>query len=119
MAQIGAILIKSDVLLVHLKKDPLFDITIPSKTQAYMAVGKPLLMAVAGDAADVVLDSGCGLVAESESAESIAHAVKKLFQMDAADRAVMGMNGLTYYDENFSLAVGVRKFGLVFEKVSG
>jgi colanic acid biosynthesis glycosyl transferase WcaI len=44
----------ADALLVHLRKDPLFEITIPSKTQAYMAVGKPLLMAVDGDAANLV-----------------------------------------------------------------
>ncbi len=44
----------SDVLLVHLKEDPLFCITIPSKTQAYLAFGKPILMAVRGDAADLV-----------------------------------------------------------------
>ena len=36
---IGAILSLADVLLVHLKDDPLFRITIPSKTQAYLAVG--------------------------------------------------------------------------------
>ena len=36
---------QADVLLVHLKDEPLFRITIPSKTQAYLAIGKPVLMA--------------------------------------------------------------------------
>ena len=35
----------SDVLLVHLRDEPLFRITIPSKTMAYMACGRPVLMA--------------------------------------------------------------------------
>ena len=48
MAEVGTYLHAADALLVHLRKDPLFEITIPSKTQAYMTVGKPLLMAVWG-----------------------------------------------------------------------
>lgn len=54
MSEVGGVLDYANVLLVHLKRDPLFEITVPSKTQAYMAIGKPLLMAVSGDAADLV-----------------------------------------------------------------
>jgi colanic acid biosynthesis glycosyl transferase WcaI len=53
MHAMGSILAGADVLLVHLKDDPLFRITIPSKTQAYLAAGKPILMGVRGDAADL------------------------------------------------------------------
>jgi colanic acid biosynthesis glycosyl transferase WcaI len=41
----------ADVLLVHLKRDPLFEITIPSKTLAYLACGRPILGVVSGDPA--------------------------------------------------------------------
>lgn len=78
MTEVGRYLQAADALLVHLKKDPLFAITIPSKTQAYMAVGKPLLMAVEGDAADLVKQSGCGLVVEPENAASLVSAVEVL-----------------------------------------
>lgn len=60
MGEVGNILHAADVLLVHLRKVPLFSITIPSKTQAYMAVGKPILMAVDGDAASLVKNADCG-----------------------------------------------------------
>ena len=43
MHAMGGILAGSDALLVHLKDDPLFRITIPSKIQAYLAAGKPIL----------------------------------------------------------------------------
>lgn len=119
MAEVGVVLAEADVLLVHLKNDPLFTITIPSKTQAYMAVGKPLLMAVAGDAAEVVLQSGCGYVAISENSDSIADAAIRFFQQDASERLLMGENGRSFYEKNFSLEVGVRKFGAIFEKMSG
>ena len=39
---------RADALLVHLRDDPLFSITIPSKTQAYLAVGKPIVLASYG-----------------------------------------------------------------------
>ncbi len=51
----------ADVLLVPLRDDPLFRITIPHKVFAYMASGKPILAAVNGNAADTVRSSGAGL----------------------------------------------------------
>lgn len=77
----------ADALLVHLRKDPLFEITIPSKTQAYMTVGKPLLM-VDGDAADLVRQSGG--VAESENPEALACAAEQLAAMPVDALAAMG-----------------------------
>ncbi|MGH9603531.1 MAG: glycosyltransferase family 4 protein, partial [Terriglobales bacterium] len=64
----------ADVLLVHLRRDPLFDITIPSKTLAYLACGRPILSATSGDAADVVREAGAGLVCPPEDAEALAQA---------------------------------------------
>ena len=59
-----AILAGAGTLLVHWKDDRLFAITIPSKTQAYLASGRPILMAVRGDAADLVARAGAGILAQ-------------------------------------------------------
>lgn len=117
MAEVGTYLSAADALLVHLRKDPLFEITIPSKTQAYMAVGKPLLMAVDGDAASLVDLSGGGVVAESENAEALASATRRLAAMRPEDLAEMGRSAQTYYREHLSLQVGVAKFGEVFRQL--
>jgi colanic acid biosynthesis glycosyl transferase WcaI len=61
MEEVGGFLGSADALLIHLNSDPLFEITIPSKTQAYMAVGKPLIMGVHGDAKNLVLMADCGV----------------------------------------------------------
>lgn len=113
MAQVGALLQKADALLVHLRKDPLFEITIPSKTQAYMAVGKPLLMAVNGDAAYLVLESGGGVVAESENPKALAEAVEKLSALPPAVLSAMGMKAKAYYQKHLSLSVGASRFGAI------
>jgi glycosyltransferase involved in cell wall biosynthesis len=118
MSEVGVVLAAADVLLVHLRKDPLFEITIPSKTQAYMAVGKPLLMAVNGDAADLVSQSRCGLTAESENPQALADAVDTMAAMTADELIVMGINASRFYREVLSLQVGASKFAAVFERVS-
>lgn len=117
MAEVGTLLNAADALLVHLRKDPLFEITIPSKTQAYMTVGKPLLMAVNGDAADLVLQSGGGVVAESENSISLASAAETLQNLSPAERQAMGENAQTYYRERLALSVGVSQFGKIFNQI--
>lgn len=118
MAEVGAYLTAADALLVHLRKDPLFEVTIPSKTQAYMTVGKPLLMAVDGDAADLVRQSGGGVVAESENVEALAHASEQLATLPARYLASMGDKAQRFYREHLALAEGVRKFGDIFKRVA-
>jgi glycosyltransferase involved in cell wall biosynthesis len=117
--EIGGVLALADVLLVHLKDDPLFRITIPSKTQAYMAVGRPILMAMRGDAADLVREAGCGLCCEPEDPESIATTVRRLVAMDHCALAAMGENGRKFYAKRLSLHVGVGHFDGVFRAAAG
>ena len=118
MAEVGNFLHAADALLVHLRKDPLFEITIPSKTQAYMSVGKPLLMAVNGDAADLVVQSGGGLVAASENANALAEAADALASMEPAALRAIGNKAQRYYQEQLALQVGVAKFGVIFKRLT-
>ncbi len=118
MAEVGTLLHAADALLVHLRKDPLFEITIPSKTQAYMTVGKPLLMAVNGDAADLVMQSGGGVVAESEDALALATAAEELAALAPERLHAMGLCAKRYYQEHLALKVGVAKFGAIFNRLA-
>ncbi len=118
MSEVGTVLAAADVLLVHLRKDQLFEITIPSKTQAYMAVGKPLLMAVNGDAADLVRQAKCGLTAESENPQALADAVDTLVATPADELKTMGESASRFYQAAMSLQVGAAKFAAVFERFS-
>jgi len=119
MPEIGSVLQAADALLVHLRKDPLFEITIPSKTQAYMAVGKPILMAVRGDAADLVTASGAGVLAQPEDPASIAAAAQDLADMDGERLAWMGARARDYYEEHLSLQQGAARFAAIFAQLGG
>jgi lipopolysaccharide/colanic/teichoic acid biosynthesis glycosyltransferase/glycosyltransferase involved in cell wall biosynthesis len=99
-----------DALLVHLKDDPLFRITIPSKTQAYLAAGKPIIMGVRGDAAELVKRSQSGVLCEPGNPESIAEAVKELVNAGSERLAAMGHNGRAFYDRELSISRGVEEF---------
>jgi colanic acid biosynthesis glycosyl transferase WcaI len=117
MQDIGSVLTRADVLLVHLRDDPLFKITLPSKTQAYMAAGRPILMAVRGDAANLVEEAKAGLVCIPEDPQSLVEAVEQFCCMSQQELDDMGERGRKYYETELSLPVGVNKFESVFKSI--
>jgi len=116
-SEISAVLSLADILLVHLKDNLLHEITIPSKTQAYMAAGKPILIGVKGDAADLVMQAKAGLKCEPENPQSIAEAALMLKNMSASELAAMGENGRRFYNEHLSLEIGTRHYEKAFETI--
>ncbi len=68
-----------DVALIHLRNLDVFTTVIPSKLFESMGVGQPVLMGLPrGEATDIVEETGCGIVCEPESPESIAASLKRL-----------------------------------------
>jgi glycosyltransferase involved in cell wall biosynthesis len=96
-----AILSQASALLVTLVRDPIMAQTIPSKVQAYLAAGKPVLAALDGEGADVVREAGAGLACPAEDAEELARSVRQLYAMDETQRAQMGAAGRVYYEGHF------------------
>jgi colanic acid biosynthesis glycosyl transferase WcaI len=115
--RIGAFLQAADALLVHLKADPLFTVTIPGKTQAYMAMGKPILVAVPGDATELVRQAGCGVEAIPENGASIAAAAVRLAACSNYELRGMGDRAKAFYKANLALSVGVDRFATLFDSV--
>ncbi len=118
MSVMGDVLACADALLVHLRNDPLFRVTIPSKTQAYMAVGKPILMGVEGDAAELVRKANAGICFHPEDAEGLARATLTLRGMSADARAALGENGRQFYEKELSFSAGVTVFETLFASLA-
>jgi colanic acid biosynthesis glycosyl transferase WcaI len=114
----GPIFSDADALLVHLRDDPLFSITIPSKTQAYLAIGRPILMGVRGDAADMVEAANAGIAFTPENADSLAEAAIRLSSMTPAARTEMGQAGATYYEKYLAFQHGVERLEDVLSNVA-
>ena len=118
MGEMRAFMQHADALLVSLRADPLFKITIPSKTQAYMAAGKPIIMAVAGEAAELVTRARCGVTCEPENAAELARVVLDLANRSSAELDMMGLAGRSYYATKLSLKTGTDRFLEVFEELT-
>ena len=99
---------EADALLVHLRDDPLFSITIPSKTQAYLAMGLPILMGVRGDAADMLEAAQAGIAFTPEDADSLAESAVQLSAMSHKAREAMGRSGSAFYREHLAFSTGVK-----------
>jgi glycosyltransferase involved in cell wall biosynthesis len=116
MEEMPAIVALADALLVHLKKDPLFDFTIPSKTQAYLYAGRPILMGVEGDAAEIVREAGAGILFAPEDPDSLVDVIRHLARMTPAERESMGAKGAAFYQDRMSLRIGVDQFEQTFKR---
>lgn len=114
----ASVFAEADALLVHLRQDPLFAITIPSKTQAYLKVGKPILMGVTGDAAAMVEAAGAGLPFTPEDPDALVAAVKAMLNMSAEERAALGRAGAAYYDRELAFDKGVNSIESVLERAA-
>ncbi len=91
----------ADALLVSLRPEPIFAMTIPAKVQAYLAAGKPILAMLDGEGADVVRASGAGATAAAGDARGLAEAVRRLMRTSPEERLEMGGNGRAYGAREF------------------
>ena len=91
----------SEALLVTLKKDPIFSITIPSKVQSYLACAKPIIAALDGEGARIINEATAGITCKPEDPQALMNSVLRIYEMSAEERQRMGCNGRKYFEQNF------------------
>lgn len=101
--QMTGLLASADASFVSLRDTPLGRVSTPSKTQAALASGTPILMAAEGDARDVITRSGVGWTAAPHDAHDIARAIQQLIATPRIERLRMGQLARTTYEREFSL----------------
>lgn len=114
---VGAELQAADALLVHLASNPVFDITVPSKTQAYLAAGKPILMAVAGESAEIIKLANAGIVALPCNPADIAAGAISMAGSSADQLLSFATSARQYYINNMSQMNGVVQISRIFSQV--
>ncbi len=112
-----AIFEQASALLVTLVRSPTMEKTIPSKLQAYLAAGKPVLACLDGEGARIVQDAGAGLASPAENSGLLVQAILRLQSLPPAERERMGLAGKRYFLEHFEPEALARKlvnrFGLL------
>lgn len=105
-ARLVGMLNEADVLVCSLKNEPLFDITIPSKIQAYLCSGKPILVAAGAEASKLVTKANGGIAAQPENEEDIICAIRDFIQCPSSELIQMGNNGKEFYLKNLAAEHG-------------
>ncbi len=116
--QIPAYIAGSDVCLVMLKKTELFKTVIPTKLLEYMACEKPVIVAVDGQARQVVEEAGAGIFVEPDDSQALAEAIPVLAS-DHEGRRRMGISGREYIVSRLSREQTARTYISVLEKLEG
>lgn len=104
----------ADALLVSLKKDRIFSLTIPAKVQSYLACGKPIIASIDGEGARIVQEAQCGVTAAAENALALSKAIKDLIGLDQKTRLEMGKNARAYYDKEFDRELLLERLEQIF-----
>ena len=116
--EMPAIYALTDVVLIHLKDDPLFRITIPHKTFVYMSVAKPVLAAVEGDVADVITSAGAGITCPPSQPRLLADAIRRLRATPPETLAEMGRRGRVAAETTFERKTLVTQVSSLLQQVA-
>jgi glycosyltransferase involved in cell wall biosynthesis len=95
LTDVPPLLAASDALLVPLSGRGAFGAFVPSKLIDFMAAGRPVVLAAAGEAARIVEQAGAGVVVPPEDPAALAAAVRWL-RANAGEAERMGERGRSY-----------------------
>lgn len=100
----------ADALIACLTKSPLLDCTIPAKVMSYIAAGKPIVLAMDGEANRTVNEYGCGFATESGNAALLADSIEKLAKMSGEEREAIAARVRALHFEKFERDSNLARF---------
>lgn len=109
LREMPAVMSTADVQLVCLKDLPLFHATMPSKMQAILACGLPVLVSAPGDAGVLAESSEAGVSCPPEDPAALVAALRGLSGMPRESLVALGRKGRSFYETELSAAVGSRR----------
>jgi glycosyltransferase involved in cell wall biosynthesis len=91
----------ADALLLTLKDETIFSMTIPAKLQSYLSSGLPIITMANGEVANIVENAHVGVNCPAGDAAGLSKAVLSIVNMDSLQRAHLGNNGLALSKKHF------------------
>jgi glycosyltransferase involved in cell wall biosynthesis len=92
----------ADAMLVTLKNNPIFSLTVPAKVQAYMASSKIILGMFNGEGQDLINKSKCGYAVSAGDFIGLCENIKKIKKLSPEEKNQMELNSKEFYLDNFS-----------------
>lgn len=105
---------EADVMLVSLKDEPIFSLTVPAKIQSYLACGKPILAMINGEGADVIRESKSGFAVNAGDFNALADRVIEMYNMPKTNMDLMAKASKEFYLNNFNSKDLIDKLMSVF-----
>jgi len=106
----------ADAMLISLKKEYIFSLTVPAKVQTYLACGKPILAMMDGEGAQIIRDSKSGFVCTAECPDDLVANILKMTKLTKKQMDIFGKNSLKFYNENFDRQLILDKVENLFHK---
>lgn len=106
---------RADVLLVSLKDELIFNVTVPAKLQAYLCTQKPILGILNGEGAELIDEAKCGFSTNAGNSEGLAKEIVKLYKLTEEQRSILGQNGFRYFEENFTMTKCIDNLELILK----
>ena len=106
---IPEIISSSDVCLALLKNQEVFKTVIPTKMLEFMSCGRPIILAVGGQAEQILHEAKAGISVQPENAEAIAAAIIDM-QANPVAREQFGRNGREFMVSAMSRDTTARQY---------
>jgi colanic acid biosynthesis glycosyl transferase WcaI len=106
----------SDACLVLLKKTELFKTVIPTKMLEFMSCARPVILAVEGQAREILDQANAGLSIDPENVGELVEGIQRLAH-DAAACRVLGTNGRNYILQHCSRAQTAKDYIRVLDSL--
>lgn len=91
----------ADAMIVSLKRNDIFDLTVPYKVQSYMACAKPIIASLDGEGARIIKKSGGGVVAPAQSPKELAAAIEVMIDKIQQGGTSYGEKSRLYFEDNY------------------
>ena len=100
----------ADMMLLTLRDELIYKITVPAKLQSYLASKKPVAAMINGEAADIIKSSKCGIVVNAEDYKAFAEEIIKISKTPSPYLDEMKENGFAYYKKTFNKKTVIDSF---------
>lgn len=117
LESMNAFFMKADALLVTLKDELIFNLTVPAKMQAYMSVGKPILSMLSGEGSQIIEQSRGGLSANAGDFKKLSDNIIELYNLPNSEMKKIGENAKIYYKENFEKQSCINNLEIIIEEL--
>jgi hypothetical protein len=117
--RVPGVIASADCAVYSLKDDPFFRGTFPNKNFDYLGAAVPVVLAVEGESAALVVEADAGFVTPPANGEQLARGIRRMMTVPLEERRAMGERGRAHVLEHYRRVVLARRLESVLQEVTG